>query len=83
MGLLLILFWRAAVVGRRESPNILPDNSRFGAFISRFGRLNSWFEPLWEFSCKGLVYLTILTQKQQLSGENRQNSRFNREKPGI
>jgi hypothetical protein len=38
MGLLLILFWCAAVVGRRETSNILSDNSRFGAFISRLGR---------------------------------------------
>jgi hypothetical protein len=38
MGLVLILCWCSAVVGRWGGPNILPDNPRFGAFISRFGR---------------------------------------------
>jgi hypothetical protein len=38
MGLLLILFWCSAVVGRCGGPNILPNNSRFGEFNSRLGR---------------------------------------------
>src|SRR6266851_4122625 len=38
MGLLLILYWCAAVVGRGGPPSILGVNSRFGKFNSRLGR---------------------------------------------
>ncbi len=38
---------------------MFPYNSRFGAFHSRLGQVNSRFRLLPEFSYKSLIYLTV------------------------
>src|SRR5260370_5212221 len=79
----LILYWCSAIIGRCGGANILRDNSRFDEFNPRLCGANSRFGPLREFVYNMLIYLTIFAARGRLHGENRQNSRFRREKPGI
>jgi hypothetical protein len=83
MCLFLVLFWCSAVVERRGGPNIFADNSLFGDFNSRLGGANSRFAVLREFAGKRLICFTVFAAKRQLFGENRENSRFRRDKLGI
>src|SRR5882762_7844560 len=82
MGLLLVLFW-CWVVARmrvRTFSGIIPGSA---SFIPGWVGANSRFALLREFARKGLFYLTIIPDERLLSEENRRNSRFRREKPGI
>jgi hypothetical protein len=76
----LFLLWCSAVVGRSGGPNIVGDNSRssrFAEFNSRLGRANSRFGLPREFAGKGLICLPFFSEKRQLRGQNRRNSRLN------
>jgi hypothetical protein len=78
MGLFLLLLWCSAVIG-----DLLGDNSRFGVFNSRLPGANSRLAPFRELAVKALIYLTVFAAKTAVIGENRKNSRYSREKPGI
>ena len=58
-------------------------NSRFGAFNSRLGPKKFPFDLLREFAGKPLNFPAIFGAGAALFGNNRKNSRFPREQPGI
>jgi hypothetical protein len=74
MGLFLVLFWSARVVGKA-----FPDNSRFGEFNSRLGPNKFLFIQLRGFSSKALIWLTVFADKTAKIGE----IPVSREKSGI
>src|ERR1700730_18489414 len=80
MGLVLILCWCSAVVGRWGGPNIIPGSARL---FPGSADASSRFTPLREFPCTGLICLTVFTTRGRVFRKNRQNSPVRREKPGI
>src|SRR5713226_6661261 len=82
MGLLLVLFWCWVVVRMRVRTfsGIIPGSA---SLLPGWVGANSRFALLREFARKGLFYLPIIPDERLLSKENRRNSRFRREKPGI
>jgi hypothetical protein len=67
------------VLGRGETtrrPNIPGNIPGYAGANSRFGLLR-------EFAAKGLIRLTVFAAKRRLGAENRRNTRFRREEPGI
>jgi hypothetical protein len=78
MGLFLILYWCSIVAG-----DVSPINSRFGVFIPRLGRSNSPLNLPRELAGKGLIRLADFAAKTAVFVKNRENSRFDGEKPGI
>jgi hypothetical protein len=64
MGLFLVLFWSARVVGKA-----FPDNSRFGEFNSRLGPKKFPFGRLRGYAGKDLIWLTVFAAKTAKIGE--------------
>ena len=64
----------------------MPDNSRnsrLGPINSRLDGQNSHFEPLRELAGKGLIRQGFFAAGWRFFGQNRKNSRFRRESPGM